>query len=245
MPITEARLSELNNIAAGTPNGCTFDLDIVEAHALLGELTAWRRKYPTVSTASAVETQLRSERAALQSENHTLRGEHERHVRELNERHDRAMEIVGERIGEIAQRLDRYDKLLARLDTIDARYVNASDLLDALRRPLAGGGEAAFPTGAATTVDEVLAAMPAEPEDDPNVDPPRRGDRVRLEGVRSVGGFFIRDGWYDTVGQRGDAVGATEFQIADHRANGGTGLYWVRNDSQGLKEVRRGAAQLD
>lgn len=108
---------------------------------------------------------------------------------------------------------------------------------------------AAFPTGAGTTVEDAVAVAEAEAwtaalvqepvvESEPLI--PQRGDRVRLEGARSIGGFRVEDGWYDVVGQRYDSV----FQIAEKRANGGAALCWIEAAHPGLKEVRRGAAKL-
>jgi len=88
-----------------------------------------------------------------------------------------------------------------------------------------------FPAGAATTVDEVLAAVP--PADD---GPPRRGDRVRLEGALSTGGFSILNGWYDVVGfSRESPI----FQVTSD----GRALFWLYNDAAGVKEIRRSTAQ--
>jgi len=89
-----------------------------------------------------------------------------------------------------------------------------------------------FPAGAATTVDEVLAAVP--PTDD---GPPRRGDRVRLEGARFVGrGGVIPDGWYDVVGQE---FGQFQFVLSSDLRR----LGWLPNDHPGVKEIRRSTPQ--
>lgn len=69
-----------------------------------------------------------------------------------------------------------------------------------------------------------------QPSDD---GPPRRGDRVRLEGAMSIGGSRIPDGWYDVAGSTlGDG-----FQIARAPFD----FCWVDCRDTGLKEVRRGA----
>lgn len=136
-------------------------------------------------------------------------------------RHDQAMEIVGTRIGELAARLDKIDQLLAT-----PFWQANGDPLGNIRRD----GTAPFPTGAATTVDDALAAMPATD------DPPRRGDRVRLEGARSIGGFKIEDKWYDVTGHD-----SAVFQVVGYTAAEGSFAY-VSNDSPGLKEIRRKVA---
>ena len=128
-------------------------------------------------------------------------------------------------------------RLAARLDTVERL------LEPQVPRPFVwpykvtvGDPQAAtpFPTGAATTVDEVLAAVP--PADD---GPPRRGDRVRLEGALSTGSFPIANGWYDVVGHAGDV-----FQIAKRADdNNISWLGWTHDDDPGLKEIRRNAVQ--
>lgn len=143
-----------------------------------------------------------------------------------------------------------------------------SNTLDVLRGMPAKVPFAPFPTGAATTVDDALRAVepkcetcggfgvvdgPAAPEPCPacrekEVDdgPPRRGDRVRLEGARSIGNTRIGDGWYNVLGQQ-----AGTFQVRYVSDGGdpseivGLGKFWIENYHSGLKEVRRGAAQLD
>lgn len=94
--------------------------------------------------------------------------------------------------------------------------------------------DAPFPTGAATTVDEVLETVQeaGQPSDD---GPPRRGDRVRLEGARSLGGTKLEDRWYDVTG-----AAHGDFQVEG--ANGGR--FWVLGIDPAVKEVRPGAAKL-
>ncbi len=213
----------------------------------------------------------RESRAKLQDENLTLRSDH-----------DRAMEIVGERIAEIVERLDEaHAKINAVTDLLGekervpgalyyatriAQLAEAVHELNPGWRGWKGTDGAPFPTGAATTVDEVLAAVPAEAdgnkvwagqERDPGSPyvpwqldttnplymPPHRGDRVRLEGQRDSTGRYIRDGWYDVVGHdnTGYQIKTTE---STERDNTAPWMPWLR-PSANLKEVRRGAAQLD
>ena len=151
----------------------------------------------------------------------------------LTIRHDQAMEIVGTRIGELVERLDKIDQLLAT-----PFWQANGDPLGNIRRE----GTAPFPTGAATTVDDALAAVPATD------DPPRRGDRVRLEGaVAASSGRSIPDSWYNVVGD--DRVSRDEFQIEARAADLGwqgidtpAWLPWIRNNDPGLKEIRRASA---
>lgn len=152
----------------------------------------------------------------------------------------------------IAALAERHYELRAMFDRAETRTINVLDAhstaIAALKFP---DGEkqdgAAFPTGAATTVEEVLeqvqeagqssdeTGFPVS-EQQAVVDdgPPRRGDRVRLEGARTVGGRVLEPGWFDCTGQE-----AGSFQV-----EAGGGRYWVDNYDLGLKEVRRGAANL-
>lgn len=76
---------------------------------------------------------------------------------------------------------------------------------------------------------------PKDPTYSENDDsPPRRGDRVRLEGARSIGNTKLEDGWYDVTGST-----ALDFQV-----KAGIGCFWVGATDPSLKEVRRGAAKL-
>ena len=140
------------------------------------------------------------------------------------ERHDQAMEIVGTRIGELAARLDKIDQLLAT-----PFWQANGDPLGNIRRD----GTAPFPTGAAATVDDALAAVPATD------DPPRRGDRVRLEGARTA--YLLKavpDGWYDVIGWS-ETVDNPSFQIA---ADSAGWVPFIRDNSPAVKEIRRKVA---
>ena len=127
--------------------------------------------------------------------------------------------------------------LAARLDKLEQKmsgpfWQDESPELTPGRAALAKEWATPFPAGAATTVDEVLAAVP--PTDD---GPPRRGDRVRLEGARFVGrGGVIPDGWYDVVGQE---FGQFQFVLSSDLRR----LGWLPNDHPGVKEIRRGTTQ--
>lgn len=102
--------------------------------------------------------------------------------------------------------------------------------------------EAALPTGAATTAEDALDAVPPVaigPAGDPvpaeDDGPPRRGDRVRLEHAASIAGSNVH-GWFDVIGQTGRA-----FQVKDPA---GDWMPYLLNSTPGLKKVRRGAANL-
>ncbi len=171
--------------------------------------------------------QHRAERPKLQDENLTLRSDH-----------DRAMEIVGERIGEIVERLEAIENvdLKGGWNTLGQARRNASP--------------PPFPTGAATTVDEALAAVPPVAEQDDG--PPRRGDRVRLSEALSRRGHRVPAGWYDVHGretlrdQSGDPW-AVQIKIGTRALPGlpGGAVEMVYVGARYVKEVRRGAAQLD
>lgn len=124
------------------------------------------------------------------------------------------------------------EKVAARLDEFETRVVGLLDAhttdIAALKHP-----DVPFSTGAATTVEEVIAQ--AEEPSAESDDAPRRGDRVRLEGVRSIGNTKLEDGWYDVTG----STALDEFQV-----KAGIGRFWVSASDTGLKEVRRGAAKL-
>lgn len=140
-------------------------------------------------------------------------------------RHDQAMEIVGARIGEIVERLDKLEHRLS-----GPFWQDESPELTPERADLVRSYAVPFPTGAATTVDDALAAVP--PVDD---SPPRRGDRVRLEGAFSTTGRPLPNGWHTVTGADDKA-----FQIeAPSDVRFAAWLAWVSNNDPGLKEIRR------
>jgi len=159
----------------------------------------------------------------------------------LDQRIDKACEIIGGRIGGLEEQIGGLDLAIKGL------FVRVAKL-DA----------PAFPSGAATPVEDAIAQAEAEawtaavvqepvaqveePGAESDTSPPRRGDRVRLEGARSVGNHLLEDRWYDVLGQQEpDAV----FQVREFVGDVvGLHLFWVPNDSPGLMEVRRGAAKL-
>lgn len=135
----------------------------------------------------------------------------------------------------LAQRLAKVEDQLTALAHASEDILKAVELLaEVVFDELAEtpSTEAAFPTGAATTVEEVIAQ--AEEPSAESDDAPRRGDRVRLEGARSIGNTKLEDGWYDVTGST-----ALDFQV-----KAGIGCFWVGATDPSLKEVRRGAAKL-
>lgn len=203
--------------------------------------------------------ELRTERVKLQDENESLRHD----LREANAKIAELREHLnhsGETLLDAADRAERkqaeIEALALRLAKVEDRLTGTldRDLGESLRRiserlsRLEQAPErfvlrenvkitdAPFPTGAATTVEEVIAQV-EEPGAESDDGPPLRGDRVRLEGaVHFFGRRPIIDGWYDVIG--GDDIA---FQIKYTAAGS---IPWVRNTDPGLKEVRRGAASL-
>lgn len=212
---------------------------------------------------------LRNDRVKLQDENLTLRADHDVAIRDLRELvlkierdwFERTKEMeksIGEAIEEIrrltlvpavggdgsslGERLAEIEKRLGKTEKDHANSVYfANRRMDSLDKRLIA--QVPFPTGAATTIDEVLAAVPAEPETQQDDGPPRRGDRVRLEGALTT---YLRkpipNGWYDVLGRDHNRVQNDEFQIA---ADDKGWVPFIRDHDKGLMEVRRGAAQLD
>jgi hypothetical protein len=66
---------------------------------------------------------------------------------------------------------------------------------------------------------------------------PQRGDRVRLEGARSIGGFSIDDGWYTVTGGTEECFQVAAYKEPDE-PDSARRLAYVPNNSHGLKEVR-------
>lgn len=175
---------------------------------------------------------------------------------------DQVCEIIGERIGGLEERLNanvenvthdrlRIDAILTRLDRLEQapeRFV-LHDNVKVTNDPLPGvqPSPPGFPTGAGTTVEDAVAVAEAEAwtaaiaqVEEPGAESeplkPQRGDRVRLEGARSLGNTKVDDGWYDVIG---GAPG--DFQVD----TGFGSNFWIDNADPGLKEVRRGAAELE
>lgn len=189
MPIKQDRLIELFSLVERTPDGCTFDLPVVEAHSLLLELTISRERFGVISGGAARDMDLHVENTRLRADRVKLQGEIERLTHELAEAH-----ATRPFPPDFVQRVD---------------------------------------DGAATTVAGVIAQV-EEPVAESEPLKPQRGDRVRLEGARSLGNTKLQDRWYDVTG-------ATE---QDFQVEAGIGRFWIVNDDPGLKEVRRGAAKL-
>lgn len=145
----------------------------------------------------------------------------------------------------LAQRLAKVEDRLTALARASEDILKAVELLaevafDELAET--PSTEAAFPTGAATTVEEVIAQA-EEPSAESDDGPPRRGDRVRLEGARSTAsGRRVADGWYDVIGATDMAFQIATSENVGHN-NLATWLPWL-GLTPAIKEVRRGAAKL-
>lgn len=188
----------------------------------------------------------------------------------LHERIDKVAEIIGERVSglvdDIAAVRDSAKRAHERLDGFAAAVygVRAIDAAFAALPPDAHGtigpgemervlqavSEVAFPTGGASTVEDVLASLKPgdmavwthdtpEAATDAVLPVPQRGDRVRLEGAQSVGYTTIADGWYDVLGQQ---AGSFQVRFTSDRGTPsdivGLGLFWIDNQHPGLKEVQ-------
>lgn len=143
----------------------------------------------------------------------------------------------------LALRLAKVEDHLAELEAPKGVIDNVQDSANRAHQRLSEleqyvwKAEPGFPTGAATTAEDALAQVEEPAEAAAAL--PKRGDRVRLERVKSAGGFSVRDGWHDVVGQR-DMDTVPQFQIAEPRAGGGADLYWINAGHPGVEEVRRG-----
>lgn len=183
---------------------------------------------------------LRAERVQLQDENLGLREDLKAvdganqslrvDIDKLNSRIDKVVEIIGDRVGtlvssiddvrdEIASVRDSARRAHERLDATEIQtqagwptvptYDYLLKGLDEVRLR-AGLGKmeyehpraAPFPTGGAHTLEGAIEAV---------LPVPQRGDRVRLEGARSLAGRRrIKDGWYDVIGHSTSPM----FQVA-------------------------------
>lgn len=136
------------------------------------------------------------------------------HFKLLNERIDKVVEIIGERISGLA------DEIAAVRDSAKRAHERFDGGIDWHGEP-----DPAFPTGGAHTAEAAAdAVLPV----------PQRGDRVRLEGARSLFGTEIENGWWPVLGS---GEGNNCFQVGRNGDITGP-LYWVRNTDPGLKEVR-------
>lgn len=149
-------------------------------------------------------------------------------TRKLDERITKVVEIIGERISGLVDQDASLEKQLGEIDNIRAfEVLELKQRLSALESRTVGlqqvGALAAFPTGSADTAEAAAdAVLPV----------PQRGDRVRLEGAKTLAFYSVPDGWYDVAGQNGDA-----FQIRVPQF-GGDWLPYIPNANEGLKEVR-------
>lgn len=115
----------------------------------------------------------------------------------------------------------------ATTDAINALERRVADLDDPLRRPVA------FPTGGSVSAE---VAAEAVPEAELSPVEPRRGDRVRLEGAYSLGGWHVPDGWYDVIGAD---VGVFQIAVPTETT---AALPWLARAHPSVKEVRRPVA---
>lgn len=141
----------------------------------------------------------------------------------LDGRIDKVAEIIGERVSGLVEQLDKLEGPGGWLDNMQASINWLTEQVETLNP---GVRAPAFPTGGASTAEAATdAVLPV----------PQRGDRVRLEGAKTINGHPLKDGWYDVLGHGKEFP---EFQIGlDHMRTP-----WVRNDSPGLKEVTRNAS---
>lgn len=139
----------------------------------------------------------------------------------LHNRLDKVAEIIGERVSGLVDRMTAiengdaqdYAYVLKGLDEVRLRSGLGKMEFEHPRGP-------AFPTGGAGTAEAATdAVLPV----------PQRGDRVRLEGARSVMNNPVVDGWHDVVGQTHTSA-TPEFQIANL-------FTWIYASDPGLKEV--------
>lgn len=149
------------------------------------------------------------------------------HFKLLNERIDKVAEIIGERISGL---VDQVAALKQTEEQALARAVSLRSLhqrIDKLEKPWEH--EPGFPTGGADTAEAAAA--------DAVLPVPQRGDRVRLEGARSIGGFSIDDGWYTVTGGTEECFQVAAYKEPDE-PDSARRLAYVPNHSSGLKEVR-------
>lgn len=200
-----------------------------QLHALLNNVFGLRS--PTRSVILELIDQ-RAERVRLQGEIERLTHElaeargagvqrgrgwaHLKDIEALSERIDQVCEIIGARIGGLEERLN------------NPPPATFGDTLRQAEDAVAVAEAEAWTAAVAQVEEPVAESEPLKPQ---------RGDRVRLEGaIAYYGHDTIPEGWYDVLGC--DAV-TSSFQI---KAATGA-LRWVEAGA-GLKEVRRGAANL-
>lgn len=211
---SDDELAKLIAALGPTPVGSRAEFSNTTVYDIAFEL----REYRTLRDDTNA---LRAERVQLQDENLGLREDLKRaearlaqspvwaEERDTNKRINKAVEIIGERVSGLDERIAA---------------------LEAGTMKNGAWAEAAFPTGGAATAEAAAEAV---------LPVPQRGDRVRLEGARSIGSTPIKDGWYEVLGQQADA-----FQVRFTPDGGapsdivGLGLFWIANNDPGLKEVR-------
>ena len=175
-----------------------------------------------------------------------------RDVGKLHARIDQACEIIGARIGGLEERIDAMADggrdIIAAVELTLTHSEGVAERVVKLERQQGGGiafgvqpNPPGFPTGAGTTVEDAIAQV-EEPGAESEPLKPQRGDRVRLEGARSITGRRVSDGWYDVIGHN-----ETVFQIATResteRDDMAAWLPWL-GFTPAVQEVRRGAANL-
>lgn len=171
----------------------------------------------------------------LRADRVKLQGEIERLTHELAEAHATRPfppDLV-QRIDELPRDFEERKRTATDIEALAQRLAKVEDRLAAHSADINALKYPAFPTGAATTVADVIAQV-EEPVAESEPLKPQRGDRVRLEGARSLGNTKLEDRGYDVTGAT-----AQDFQV-----EAGIGRFWIVNDDPALKEVRRGAAKL-
>ena len=171
-----------------------------------------------------------------------------RDVGKLHARIDQACEIIGARIGGLEERIDAMADggrdIIAAVELTLTHSEGVAERVVKLERQQGGGiafgvqpNPPGFPTGAGTTVEDAIAQV-EEPGAESEPLKPQRGDRVRLEGARTFyANILLEDGWVDVIGAH------SEDPVFQVRTSSGA-IPWVGFDDPGLKEVRRGAANL-
>jgi hypothetical protein len=224
------------------------DLDRVEKFLLsFDEPGALERNQPAVAELAErlakVEDRLATNESALRSQMQRVETLEEQRLaaavavrsnrKVLDDRIDKVTEIIGERVSGLVEQIDALVGLHANLEHLDPATVTVQDVLRTLRVARIFAPD--FPTGGASTAEAAADAVLLVPQ---------RGDRVRLEGARSVVGSAIADGWYDVLGFAG-APDNPQFQIRVRDADLGmqgidTPAYspWLFCGQPSLKEVR-------
>jgi hypothetical protein len=225
--IAQSRLIEIRNLAAAD-SAEPFRVHSHEMVAICDELMRYRdeslvevsraeRNQPAVTELAERLAKVEDRLAGLvtPADNYgsiltRLDAAEEKHE-DLWKRTNKLQAAMTERIDRVVDIVgERIGVLVARINEIDGRTMGST---------LIG----AFPTGGADTAEAAAdAVLPV----------PQRGDRVRLEGARTLNFYPVPDGWHEVTGQNGDA-----FQIRVPQF-GGDWLPYLLNTHEGLKEVK-------